>query len=198
MKPSHILAYRHPDVVGARKDLQKVKEAAFDEFKTGRRPVKVMKTIKKAEKKVKTLQKKIQVDIRKTRVETFLAEFIRNGGDPTEAANKAFGPLTHTQAARLGYQMMQESKIFGRALLASKGITYGKLVDIMIDRAYTSKKTDWMDRLLKIGNFHDFLPRNQAQGPAVINIIGDTKDDAKEFGFGGGEIIEGETDDNTA
>ncbi len=192
MIQSHHLAEQYPAVIEAKKELKQIKKKLGVENHGGRYPTAIAVVVKKAKNKIKKARADTRLAIRKGRVEAFMAEMIKNGGDPTEAANTVFGCTSHKQASDLGLHMMKACKTLGRALLASKGVTYGKLLDIMIDRAYTSKKVDWMDRLMKIGEFHDFMPRNQNQGPAVnINIAGNTKDDAKAFGFGN-DVIEGE------
>lgn len=192
MKQARKIADDYPAVVEAKKELKQMKKKFGVSELGGRYPVVVAKAIKKAKNKIVKTKAQITLDIKKQRVEAFMAEMIKNGGDPTEAAKTAFGCTNYKQAWDLGDVMMKQAKTLGRALLASKGVTYGKLLDIMIDRAYTSKKVDWMDRLMKIGEFHDFMPRNQNQGPAVnINIGANTKDDAKAFGFGD-DVIDGE------
>lgn len=190
MEQSQELAEQYPAVIEAKKEFEKInKEAKL--HNAGRYPKQVARAVKRAKTKLKKVKLQTKLDIRKQRVEVFMAALLKNGGDPTAAAKTAFSPTSHIQAVKLGYDMMKESKLFGRTLLTSKGITYGKLLDIAIDRAYTSKKVDWFDRLMKIGEFHDFLPRGQSQGPTVVNIVGSTKDDAKTFGFSQ-EVIEGE------
>ncbi len=192
MKQSQIVAEKYPAVIEAKKELTKIKKDFGVKSLYGRYPKKIALAIKKATTKLKAVKAQTKLDIKKMRVEAFMTEVVKNGGDPTAAAKTVFGCTTLGQASDLGYNMMKQAKVLGRALLASKGITYGKLLDIMIDRAYTSKKVDWMDRLMKIGEFHDFMPRNQAQGPAVnVNIVGNAKNDAKAFGFEP-EVIEGE------
>jgi hypothetical protein len=192
MKQSQELAEKYPAVIDAKKELKQIKKKFGVDNHMGRYPTQVAVAIRKAKTKIKKVTEKTKLDIRKGRVEAFMAEMIKNGGDPTAAAKVVFGCTSHGQASNLGYNMMKEAKVIGRSLLASKGVTYGKLLDIAIDKAYTSKKVDWFDRLMKIGEFHDFMPRNQSQGPSVaVNIIGNAKDDAKAFGFSE-DVIEGE------
>lgn len=125
------------------------------------------------------------------KVDLFLEEFLRNGGNATEAAMTQFGLTNRSSAAVIGGRYLKQARGLARVYLEKKGATYGKLLDIAIEKATTSKNTEWWDRLMKLAGYEDFMSKG---GGVNVNILTaeNSKNDFKGF-VEEGEIIDGET-----
>jgi len=160
----------------------------------GRPPVAIMKDIR--EKKVafyKSKKKKQEVIKAISKFDLFLEEFIRNGGNATEAAWKVYNCKNRAVAATIGKTELQKAKDIGRVYMEAEGASYGKLLKVAIDKMADSKTPEWWDRLMKIAGYEDFLSKQKGVvgNPTIVNIIGrEQRELASEY-------IEGEivTDD---
>ncbi len=160
----------------------------------GRPPAAVMKNIRekklafyKSKKKGKEIIKAV------SKLDLFLEEFIRNGGNATEAAWKVYNCKNRAVAASMGREQLQRARDVGRIFLEAEGASYGKLLKMALEKIPDSKNPDWWDRLMKIAGYEDFITKGKAAAaPTVINVIGQTQRELAS------EYIEGEeiTDDN--
>lgn len=89
--------------------------------------------------------------------EQFLIEYLKNGGNGTDAAMKVFKCKSRESAQALGSKYLRKSAPHVRAYLEQKGFTYGRFIEIAIEKMKESKKTDWWDRLMIMGNYHNFI-----------------------------------------
>ena len=123
-------------------------------------------------------------------LDLFLKEFVKNGGNATLAVQMAFKIENEIEAAKKGTRFLKEATEKGRLMLEKKEMTYGRLLDVAIDRMGTSKAPDWWDRIMKIGGYEDFLSKGNNQQVA-INIVQNQEKLREEFGFSEeGEVIE--------
>lgn len=133
-----------------------------------------------------------------SKMDLFLDEFVRNGGNATEAALVVFECKSRASAANIGSHYLQEAKALGRVYLEKKGYGYGKFLEILIRQMEQAKDPAWFDRGMKIAGYEDFLGGNKGGGQNVaVNIFQTQKKIQDEFGFTEGEIIsEGESKGN--
>lgn len=159
-------------------------------------------------KQVALLRKKKRLEERRLRVkpngaiaqqprmELFLNEFIKNGGNATQAALAVFNCSTIESAAVMGHKYLKQARGISRIYLEKKGYTYGKMLDIAATKMETSKTPEWWDRLMKMADYADFISKKDAR-PAVVNIVAAQKNLQKEFGFiDGEEVTEDDTEDS--
>jgi len=106
-------------------------------------------------------------------VEKFMLEFLKNGGNVTQAAMKV-GNFSNLQSANVsGSRWLAKAKQRGlvRSALEKKGYDYGKLMDVALEKMENSKKPDWWDRIMKMANYEDFTSGNNSGGTNVnVNI----------------------------
>ena len=123
------------------------------------------------------------------RLEAFIEEFMKNGGNATQAAMVVTGAKNISSAASMGSQYLKQAKVLGRIVLEKKGFHYGKMIDVAVEKMATSKTPDWWDRLMKIADYEDFT-KSRKDPSQVVNIVGVQKAAAQEFGFEEGEIVD--------
>lgn len=124
-------------------------------------------------------------------LEKFLNAFIENGGNITEAALIAHPKATRLSAAVMGSRYLKEGKDFIRALMETKGLTYGKMLDVAEKKMVSAKDPAWWDRIMKLGGYADFIPgKEKAQSPGIVNIIQTQKKLLSEYVEG--EVIDEE------
>lgn len=185
---------------------EQLKASAHEFVKNGKgRPPKaiatLVKQIKNAEKaRARKVVLKNRTDARimakqakqEEKLEAFLEEFMRNGGNATQAALTVHPTASIVYAANLGSQYMKQVKGIAQIHLEKKGYGYGKLMDVAMKKVEDSKTPEWWDRLMKMSGYEDFLTKNvKGGGPAVVNIVGSQRKDMDDFGFAEeGEIIE--------
>jgi len=128
------------------------------------------KSGKKAVEKRKTKELKLR-EFKK--VDLFLEEYLKNGGNATEAAMIVFNPSTRASAAVMGSRMLKQAKEVGRIYLESKNVGYGKLLDVAVQNMEKSKNTDWWDRLMAIAGHNNPVKDEKNQiNPGIVQIIG--------------------------
>lgn len=123
------------------------------------------------------------------KVDLFLKEFLANGGNATEAATKAFGLTNRSSAAVIGARYLKEARGAARIYLEHKGATYGKLLDIALEKAEKSKNTEWWDRLMKLAGYEDFMSKGKADVSVNIMTAQNAKNDFTGF-IEEGEVVE--------
>lgn len=163
--------------------------------KKGRPPRAIAKQIATINKQ-KTIVKVKEKDGKKSftlakpdRLEAFIEEFIKNGGNATQAALVVTGATNTSSASVIGSKYLKEAKILGRIMLEKKGFHYGKMLDVATEKMMTSKTPEWWDRLMKISDY-DNPAADKKAAPMNVNIVGTMRRDAQDFGFEEAEIVE--------
>lgn len=121
----------------------------------------------------------------------FLKELLVNGGNATEAAMTVFKLENRSSASVIGSRYLKEAKEAGRVYMEKKGFTYGKLLELAMEKAMASKNTEWFDRLMKIAGYEDFMSKSQSGVNVNILTAGNQKDSFKGF-VEEGEVVDGE------
>lgn len=124
--------------------------------------------------------KKIKQRTTKYKAALFMKAFVSNGGQAQKAAMEAFSLTDPHTASAAGTYWLKQIEHLLPAYMESKGAGVGRLLDIAIEKAYTSPHPEWWDRLMKIGRYHDFMDRrsgNQVQ----VNIHSTQKDLVNEY-----------------
>lgn len=183
------------------KELEEVKKAKAEtetfiqgikDKHPGRRPKRIQKLIIAKKESLDLVREKAKMDLKTKRSAIFLDEYLKNGGNATEAVKVVFGVKNPYSARVLGSRMLKETKEVGRAFMEQKDLTYGKMLDVAKWKMFESKDTDWWDRLMKIGGYEDFLTKNNV--PSVVNIVGTQDALQKQFGFTDGEVVDKKED----
>lgn len=128
--------------------------------------------------------------------QAFIEEFLRNGGNATDAAYIVFNPGSRQAAAAMGHMYLKKARGAARMYLESKGYNYGRMLDVAAKKMEDGRTPEWWDRLMKLADYEDFITKKQT-GPAVVNVIQTQNKIAEEFGFQEGEIIEDDTEADT-
>lgn len=126
------------------------------------------------------------------RLNLFMEEFLKNGGNGTEAALKVFNAKSRASASATASYYLKKAKELGRFYLDNRGVGYGRLLDIAVEKTEKSKTPEWWDRLMKIGGYEDFFAKPGGSTSVSVNILQSQKRQMDEFGFSEGEIVEGE------
>lgn len=154
-----------------------VAEPATPMWGNGRPPRAVSdknKTVREERKRDLLVKKKQDGRIAmENKVDAFLTEFLKNGGNATEAAIAVFRITNRSSAATMGSLYLKKARELGRMYLEKRGVTYGRLLDRAIERMDESDKPEWWDRLMKIAGYEDFIGKSgkENNAPAVINIV---------------------------
>lgn len=103
-------------------------------------------------------------------VEKFMVEFLKNGGNVSQAAMAVGNFSTIESAQASGYRWLSKAKQRGlvRTALEKKGYDYGKLMDIALEKMEHSKKPDWWDRIMKMADYDDFVSSQKPTGNVNI------------------------------
>lgn len=160
-----------------RKQLSEFKKEKV-KSKAGRKRKELMKTRTGAIKKV-------------SKTELFTEEFLRNGGNATQAALVVFNCKNVASAASIGGQYLKKAKQLGRIYLETQGYGYGKMLSVAADKMEESKNPEWWDRLMKISGYEDFISpiqKAKAGGPIAVNVFNAHKAMASEY------VIDGEVE----
>lgn len=124
----------------------------------------------------------------KHKMDAFLKEFVNNGGNATKAMQTIAPHSSYHSANTSALAFMKQVRGVGRAYLEKKGHSYGKLLDIAMEKIKTSKTPEWWDRIMKIAEYEDFITKDKGGGHQTVNIIQSHKDLASSY-------IEGEVED---
>ena len=121
----------------------------------------------------------------------FMKAFLEADGNATEAAVRAFKLQNRDSATTIGYRYLNRIKPYlARFYLEDKGANFGKLLEILFEKAKESKSPEFLDRLFKIGGYYDFMDKKVSSGPGVVNIISTQKKLNSEY-------VEGEVEEIT-
>jgi len=131
---------------------------------------------------------------KESRVEAFMKEFIKNGGNATRAAMAVGNYTTTLAAAQGGSYYLKKAKKMGlyRTTIEKKGYHLGKLMDIALEKMEASDKPGWWDRIMKLSDYEDFTSTGKAAIPNLSvtnNIFGAHRKLSEEY-------IEGEVVDD--
>lgn len=144
-------------------------------------------------KKGKILIKNDGTVVTKERIDQFMEEFIRNGGNATRAALVVFNCKNIYSAQILGHTYVKQAQGLGRLIMEKKGYGYGKMLEVAIRKMEDSKTPEWFDRLMKIGDYQDFLTKEKST-PQVVNIVQGHK--SMTSSYIDGEVEDGEVSED--
>jgi len=134
----------------------------------------------------------VPVIMEKTKMDLFLEEYVNNNGNGTEAAMKVFATENRVNAANLASAYLKKARVANRLLLEKKGFTQGRMLDVAISKMQMSKVPDWWDRIMKMGDYEDFISKNGGGVTTnTVNIMEIQKDMIDQYM--GDAVIEGET-----
>lgn len=141
-------------------------------------------------------QKKNGDIVQREKLDLFLQEFLKNGGNATQAAASVFNVSSMSSAATLGSYYLKRAKLLGRIYLERKGYGYGRMLDIAMKKAEESRLPDWWDRVMKVTDYGDFMAGSAGKNqPSVVNIVQTEKELFQKYNLSNataGEIIEEE------
>lgn len=120
------------------------------------------------------------------KLDRFLEEFLKNGGNATQAALTTGNYSSVHSANVAGSYYLKKARGLARVYMERKGYGYGKLLDIAAQKLKSSKTPEWWDRLMKLTEYHDFMAKDKTS-PAVVNVIQSHKDLVSSY-IEGGEI----------
>ena len=156
--------------------------ALVPEIQALRKEIKAPIEQAKREARAKTVQINRLAKLKKNkiileqRLDAFFKEFVKNGGNGTQAVLSISPEMSLTSASSMATYYMRELKAVGRVYMEKKGHSYGKLMDMAMKKASESKTPEWWDRLMKIGEYEDFLTKEKKGGNQVVNIIQSHRD----------------------
>lgn len=123
-------------------------------------------------KPLKKLRKLKNGTIKETsKLDLFLQEFLKNGGNGTEAALKVFNCSSRVSAANMASMYLKKAKGIARVYMEQRGYSYGRLLELAGKKAEESKTPEFFDRLLKMLGYDDFMPDKNQKPNSVVNII---------------------------
>ena len=128
--------------------------------------------------------------IKSQKLDVFLEEFLKNGGNATQAALAVGNYSSLSSAASAGHNYLQQAKGLARIYLEKKGYSYGKLLDKAAKKMEDSKTTEWWDRLMKLADYHDFISKDKGPSTAIVNVIQSHKDLTSSYIEGEMEEVE--------
>ena len=103
---------------------------------------------------VKTLTVQSKSYLIKRRTVQFLEKYFENNCNATEAAMQTFNCTTRESAQAMGSYYLKKSKPYLRMLLEEKGFSFGKMIDIAIEKLYKyDNSLPWFDRLMHIAEY---------------------------------------------
>lgn len=131
--------------------------------------------------------------VQQRKLEAFLEEFLKNGGNATEAAAAVFNVTSRASAATIGSFYLKKAKVLGRLYLEKQGYSYGRLLSIAAQKAEMSRLPDWWDRVMEIADYGNFRTVKGMNVPVNnINIIQSEKELFKKYAMEAEEVIEAE------
>jgi hypothetical protein len=126
------------------------------------------------------------------KVEFFIEEFFKNGGNATKAALAINPEMKLSSAASKGVYFLNKAKERGlvRTLLERKGYDFGRMLDVAVEKMEKSKKPDWWDRVMKMADYEDFTSTGKSalSGNVAVNIFNAHRELTNEYVEG--EVVE--------
>jgi hypothetical protein len=111
--------------------------------------------------------------VEKRKLDLFLEEYEKNGGNGTDAALKVFNTKSRINAANIASIYLKRAQALGRYHMERKGIGYEKLIDMAKTRMMDPKAPDFVplfDRFMKMGGYYDFLTKEKVTN-ATVNVL---------------------------
>lgn len=125
------------------------------------------------------------------RMDLFLKEWLKNGGNATRAAEKIFNCKSLSVASAMGSAYLKRARTHGMIMLERKGITYEYLLEMAIQKAKESKDPHWWDRLMKIAGHERFVgEKEQANTTNVINVVQTEKSILDKYMTGDVDVVD--------
>lgn len=151
----------------------------------GRPPRAIAEKVKEENKKKKLAIKKNKEGaiVTQPKMELFLEEFLKNGGNATQAALVVFNCSSVESAAVVGHVYLKKAKGLARVIMEKKGYGYGKMLDVALQKMEEGKTPEWWDRLMKLAEYEDFMTKKESSAPAVVNVFQTQKELQDQFGF---------------
>lgn len=134
----------------------------------------------------KTKKGIVQVD----KIDLFMEEMLKNGGNATKAAMKVWNPGTYKSASVMGSNALKKARGMARIHMEERGYGYGKMLDVAIDKLDKAKKPDWWDRLMKMADYEDFTTSKRTTPAVAVNVFQEHKKIASAYIEGEAEEIE--------
>ncbi len=156
--------------------------AKYEGKAKGRIPTAIAKQVVaiNRDKKLKLLKQGKYGIIQEPKIDAFLEEFIKNGGNATKAAMAVYNCTSVRSASSLGHATLKRAKGLARVYLENQGMTYGRLLDVAAQKVLESKSPDWWDRLMKIADYEDFMTKKS--GPLTnVNVFQAHKEFASDY-----------------
>ena len=175
------------------------------EFPDGNAPLAIRTQVTEFQKARKESQKRQAVTKTKSgklkqisKTDLFLEEFLRNGGNATQAALVVFNCSSIESAANIGSQYLKKAKSMARLHLEKKGYGYGKMLDVAADKMENSKNPEWWDRLMKLAGYEDFMDTGKKNvTPVSVNVFQAHKALSSEYVDGEiAEVVDGDVPQN--
>ena len=134
-----------------------------------------------------------------SKLDLFIEEYFKNGGNATAAAMVVFNCKSRATASVVGSNYLAKAKSIGRLIMEEEGVTYAKMIRLALEQMQKPKADGtfvalW-DRLMKLGGYEDFMPQKKDQGGNTINIMNVQKrlmDTYVDGTFEEGEGVDGE------
>lgn len=126
------------------------------------------------------------------KLDNFIKEWLKNGGNATEAASIVFSCKSRSVAASIGSEYLKKAKGLARIMMEKEGYTYGKMIKTAGRKMETAKGPEWWDRLMKLAGYEDFMSKKDVG--VSVNILTAQKEVIKKY-VQEAEIIEGEEED---
>ena len=152
----------------------------------GRYPVSkakgIVATITKEKMDQKTIRalkrKEDQLEVTRKKVDMWMEEYIRNGGNGTKAVQAVFGVESKMTASAMATDLKKKVPNLYREYLEAQGFNFGRLMEIALKKAEEDDDPRWWDRLMKLTGNADFLSKEKTGKDTsnVVNIIATEKD----------------------
>jgi hypothetical protein len=77
-------------------------------------------------------------------------------GNATQSALAVYNTDNYSSAGVIGHDNLKKLKNLGSAYADSKGLSFGRMIDIAASKMATSDRTDWWDRLMEVFDYGNF------------------------------------------
>lgn len=122
------------------------------------------------QKKLQAVKKTDKGIQQKKKIDLFIEEFLRNGGNATRAALVVFNCSSIESAGAMGSHYLKRAKALKRIYLEKKGYGLGKLLEVATKKMEESKSPEWWDRIMKLTDYENFIDKQQA-APVSVNVF---------------------------
>lgn len=123
-----------------------------------------------AKKKQRSLVKQTKHGIKiRSKQDLFIEQFLKNGGNATEAALAVFDCKSRESASTVGSYYLRKAKELGRIYLDHRQMGMGKLIDHAVGRMLESESPEWWDRVARISGYWDLSDGKKV--PSIVNVV---------------------------